>query len=137
MSADFTEMHVRLSLGIRTNNRVGTVYGGSIYSSIDPHFMLLFMEVLGRDFVVWDKAASVKFVKPITSSVKCRIAITPEIIQQVRDRIEQQQEFQLDLPLQYEDHEGNVYAVFTKTIYVAQKSFYKQKLISKKQSVTT
>lgn len=129
-------MHVRLTLGIRTNNRVGTVYGGSIYSSIDPHFMLLFMEVLGKDYVVWDKAASVKFVKPIITSVKCRIALNPEIIQQVRDRVDQQQEFQIDLPLQYEDNEGNVYAVFTKTIYVAQKTFYKQKLISKKQTVT-
>ena len=84
VSSDFQELHVRLKLGIRTRNRVGTVYGGSIYSSVDPYFMLMFMEILGRDYVVWDKGASVKFIRPITEPVRCRFLITDELIESVK-----------------------------------------------------
>src|SRR5262249_14116785 len=117
---------------IRTRNKVGTVYGGSIYSSVDPYYMLLFMQILGKDYVVWDKAASVKFVRPIIEKVRCRFAVTNELIDQVRQKIIEKGEYTFDLPLTYEDSEGSVYAVFTKTVYVASKMFYKQKLEARK-----
>jgi len=128
IAGDFKELHVRLRLGIRTRNRVGTVYGGSIYSSVDPYYMLLMMEVLGKDYVVWDKAASMKFVRPITSEVKCRFFITDEIVAQVKTEIAANGEYTFEMPLEYIDAAGKVYAVFTKTIYAANKNFYKEKL---------
>ena len=128
IAGDFKELHVRLRLGIRTRNRVGTVYGGSIYSSVDPYYMLLMMEVLGKDYVVWDKAASMKFVRPITSEVKCRFLITNEIVTQVKNEIAANGEYTFEMPLEYIDATGKVYAVFTKTIYAANKKFYKEKL---------
>lgn len=30
----------------------------------DPFFMLMLMNLLGRDYIVWDKAASIDFVSP-------------------------------------------------------------------------
>ena len=74
IAGDYKELHVSLKLNIRTRNRVGTVYGGSIYSSVDPYFMLMLMEILGKDYVVWDKGASMKFVRPIIEKVKCHSA---------------------------------------------------------------
>jgi len=128
ISGDFQELHVRLSLGIRTRNRVGTVYGGSIYSSVDPYFMLMFMEILGRDYVVWDKGASVKFVRPITGPVRCRFLITDELIETVRAEISAHGQYVFELPLQYEDNDGKVYATFTKSVYTASKEHYRKKL---------
>jgi hypothetical protein len=127
VSADFQELHVRLSLGIRTRNRVGTVYGGSIYSSIDPYFMLMFMQILGKDFVVWDKGATVKFIRPITGPVKCRFLISDDLIATVRSQIAADGQYIFELPLQYEDDSGKVYATFTKTVYTASKEYYKKK----------
>lgn len=128
IAADYKELHVSIKLNIRTRNRVGTVYGGSIYSSVDPYFMLLLMEVLGKEYVVWDKGASMKFVRPITEKVKCRFLITDELVEELKQRVAENGEYSFDLPLQYEDDNGKVYAVFTKQLYVANKSFYKQKL---------
>ena len=127
VSGDFKELHVRLRLGIRTRNRVGTVYGGSIYSSVDPYFMLMFMQILGKDFVVWDKGASVKFIRPITGEVKCRFLITDELVETVRAEISANGQYVFELPLQYEDADGKVYATFTKTVYTASKEHYKKK----------
>jgi acyl-coenzyme A thioesterase PaaI-like protein len=133
IAGNWQELHVELSLNWRTRNRVGTVYGGSIYSSIDPYYMLLLMEILGKDFVVWDKAASFKFVRPITGKVKCRFLIADSDIANVKQTIAEKSEFTFDFPLKFEDDEGNVYAIFTKSIYVANKQFYKEKLAKRKQ----
>jgi acyl-coenzyme A thioesterase PaaI-like protein len=127
ISGDFKELHVQLKLNIRTRNRVGTVYGGSIYSSVDPYFMLMMMEILGKDYVVWDKGATVKFVRPITDKVKCRFLISDELVEKVKAEIAANGQYVFDMPLQYVDEEGKVYAVFTKTVYTASKEYYKNK----------
>lgn len=132
IASDFKEVHVSLKLNIRTRNRVGTVYGGSIYSSVDPYFMLMFMQIMGKDYVVWDKGASVKFVRPIINKVKCRFLISDEMIEDVKHHVAMRGEYSFELPLHYEDAGGKVYAVFTKSVYVAAKDFYKKKLESRK-----
>ena len=131
ISGDFRELHVSLRLNIRTRNKVGTVYGGSIYSSVDPYFMLMFMQILGKDFVVWDKSASVKFVRPIVNAVKCRFLISDVLVEEVKQKVAELGEYTFELPLKYEDEDGKVYAVFTKTVYAAGKEFYKQKLANR------
>ena len=128
IAGDFRELHVSIKLNIRTRNRVGTVYGGSIYSSVDPYFMLLFMEILGRNYVVWDKGASMKFVRPIVDKVKCRFLITDELVAEVKQKIAENGEYTFDLPLKYEDDNGTVYATFTKQVYADGKDFYKKKV---------
>lgn len=108
ISGDFQELHVSIQLNMRNRNRVATVFGGSIYSSIDPYFMLMLMEILGKDYVVWDKAASVKFVRPIIERVKCRFLISEETVKEIKQQIEMKGEYTFDLPLHYEDEAGNV-----------------------------
>ena len=135
IAGDYHELHVSIKLNIRTRNRVGTVYGGSIYSSVDPYFMLMFMQILGKDFVVWDKAASVKFVRPIVNKVKCRFLVTEELVEEVKHKVAALGEYTFELPLKYEDEAGVVYAVFTKTVYAASKDFYKKKMAAKKTAV--
>ena len=89
------------------------------------------MQILGKDYVVWDKAASVQFVRPIVDKVKCRFLITDELVEEVKQKVAAQGEYTFELPLKYEDEKGAVYAVFTKTVYAASKDFYKQKLAAR------
>jgi acyl-coenzyme A thioesterase PaaI-like protein len=133
IAGNWCELHVELSLNWRTRNRVGTVYGGSIYSSIDPYYMLMFMEILGKDYIVWDKAASIQFVRPITEKVKCRFLITDNMVEQVKEEVDEKGEHTFTFPLKFEDDLGNVYALFSKSIYVATKNFYKEKMSMRKK----
>lgn len=133
IAGDFKELHVGLKLNIRTRNRVGTVYGGSIYSSVDPYFMLLLMEVLGKEYVVWDRGASMKFVKPIVEKVKCRFLVSDELVADVKHHVAMRGEYTFELPLHYEDEKGKVYATFTKAVYVADKVYYKKKMADKEK----
>lgn len=61
---DWSEMRVRVPLSWRTRNYVGTIFGGSLYAGIDPHFMFMLMHRLGPEYLVWDKAASIRFRRP-------------------------------------------------------------------------
>ena len=64
IAGDFREVRIHLPLNWRTRNYVGTIFGGSLYASCDPIYMIMLIQILGRDYVVWDKAASIRFRKP-------------------------------------------------------------------------
>ena len=54
--------HARVKMALRWYNRnfVGTQFGGSLYSMVDPFYMLLLMPLLGDDYIVWDKAGEIE-----------------------------------------------------------------------------
>lgn len=64
ISDDFRDIQVSMGLGWYNRNYVGTQFGGSLYSMVDPFFMLMLMENLGSRYIVWDKAADIDFISP-------------------------------------------------------------------------
>ena len=61
---DWRAIDVALPLHRWNANFVGTHYGGSLYSMVDPFYMLMLIENLGPDYVVWDKSANIRFRRP-------------------------------------------------------------------------
>ena len=137
ISNDWKEIHVSLKLTWKTRNYVGTVYGGSIYSALDPMFMIQLIRILGSGYVVWDKEAVVKFIRPISHQVCARFLITDELITQIKETVAKQKEMTLNLPVHFEDKAGKVYAEVGKKLYVADKAFYKEKRKRKKSERAT
>ena len=127
VSPDWKKVRVELKRRLATRNYVGTVFGGSIYSSTDPIYMIMLMQILGKSYVVWDKAACVKFRKPIMDKVFADFEITDEFLASVKEKVANKGEADFDLPVQYKDDQGKVFAEISKTLYVADKAFYKQK----------
>lgn len=83
ISDDWRTWRVRLPLGLRTRNYVGTHYGGTLYSAADPHFMLAWMHIL-PDHIVWDKAASIRFRKPGAGTLHAEFTIPEADVAAVR-----------------------------------------------------
>lgn len=128
LAEDFTRLTVRLSLNWKTRNVVGTIFGGSMYASTDPYFMLMLIKILGDDYVVWDKGCTIRFKRPAKETIIADFFITPEMLHNVRSQLAINNEFDFTWTIQYKDKFDVVYAEFDKVIYVAQKSFYKEKL---------
>lgn len=61
---DWSAAHVALRLRPWNRNYVGTQFGGNLFKMCDPFWMLLAMERLGRDYIVWDKAGTIDFIAP-------------------------------------------------------------------------
>ena len=133
ISSDWKEIHVSVKLTWRTRNYVGTVFGGSSYSALDPMFMIQLIQLLGSDYVVWDKEATVKFIRPISHQVCARFLITDKLIAEIKETVAKQKEMTLELPASFVDKAGKKYVEVDKKLYIADKAFYREKRKRKKE----
>jgi hypothetical protein len=125
ISDDLKEIHVKLGLNWTTNNYVGTVFGGSIYGAVDPIYMLQLIKILGNEYIVWDKAAIIKFIKPVKNTVHARFLITDELLEEIKAKVKAENKYIVDLPVTFQDVDGIIYAEIVKTSYVADAAYYK------------
>ena len=122
ISGDYREVHVRLPLSWRTRNYVGTIFGGSLYGAVDPHYMIMLIKILGPGYVVWDKAATIRFKKPGRSTLFARFVIPEEEIAEIRRRLETEPSLDRIYKVDLTDPDGVVHASVEKTIYVRKKA---------------
>ncbi len=112
------ELHVSMKLHWFNKNAVGTHFGGSLYSMVDPHLMLLFKQLLGTDYVVWDKTAGIDFRKPGRGCVHCVVRISDEQIEEIRLKTRDGSAYRPRYELAIQDEEGDVVATVTKTLHI-------------------
>jgi len=122
LSKDWKKAEVTLRLSWKTINYMGAGFGGSIYAAIDPIFAMQLIRNLGEGYVVWDKAAHIRFLKPIRSTVKATFLITDEILEEIKYKVAAQHKYEVDFLLTLQDSEGKIYAEVLKTIHIAQKN---------------
>lgn len=120
IAPDWSELRVRLPLSWRTRNYVGTIFGGSIYAAVDPFLMLMLIERLGQGFVVWDKAATVRFRRPGTRTLRATFRLSDDDVAEIRAAVDAaggalDRAWTIDLV----DPDGEVCASVEKVIYVA------------------
>lgn len=121
ISADYKYLRVSLKLRFYNRNYVGTQFGGSLYSMTDPHYMFLLINILGPDYIVWDKAARIDFVKPGKTHVYAEFRLTDGIIATVKEKTQGGEKYVFDLPVTVYDLHGEVIAQLSKTLYVRKK----------------
>ncbi|MBZ4644046.1 MAG: hypothetical protein JG767_1655, partial [Deferribacteraceae bacterium] len=90
---NWKELKVSMVLRWYNRNAVGTHFGGSLYSMTDPHIMLLLMNILGKDYIIWDKSAEIDFIKATKQKVFCTISISDEIIEEIKQQTEKNAKF--------------------------------------------
>lgn len=113
---------MKLPLNWRTRNYVGTIYGGSIYGSVDPIYMLMLIHILGNDYVVWDKAAKIRFKRPGKDTLYVDLHLSPEEIGEIKRLTETDNSVDRVYHLELKDKNGVVHAFIEKTLYIAKKS---------------
>lgn len=133
ISEDWHEIHVKLRLTFWTQNYVKTIFGGSMFSAADWQFMIMLSKILGKDFIVWDKAASIKFKRPGKETLYAKFLFTPEHIAHIQKAVLEKGETELVLPVKWQDKNGNVIAEIDRIVYAATKPFYKAKIEARKK----
>lgn len=121
VSNDFKRIEVQMKLRWWNKNYVGTHFGGSLASMSDPFYMLMLMQLLGKGFVVWDKAVSIRFRKPGKGRVRCVFELSDEQVETIRSEVMQFGKKDYVLPVNIVDDEGEVVCEVEKTIYVRKK----------------
>lgn len=121
LADDFHEARVELPLSWRTRNLVGTIFGGSLYASVDPFFMVMLLRILGRDFIVWDKAASIRFRRPGRGKLFARFLLPPDEKASIEAALQSAPSIDRVYHVDLVDAGGEVHASVDKTIYIRRK----------------
>lgn len=121
VSADWLELDVSMRLRWYNRNAVGTHYGGSLYSMVDPHLMLMLIGALGDDFVVWDQAAEVQFRKPGKGRVHAAVRLTEADLETIRRKTKGGQSYRPEFRIQILAETGDVVANIKKVLFVKRK----------------
>jgi acyl-coenzyme A thioesterase PaaI-like protein len=121
ITPDYRRVTVELRMKLLNRNYVGTHFGGSLYAMTDPFVMILMMQQLGRDYVVWDKMGAVRYIKPARGTVTARIEIPEMRVAEARERTADGAKFEPVFTVDIVDQQGVTVAQVEKTLYIRRK----------------
>ena len=121
IAKDFRYARVRLKHGMLNRNILGVHFGGSLFAMTDPFFMMMVSQNLGKDYIVWDQAAKIEFLKPGKGAVHASFELSQEQIDDIINTAESGNKVLKDFVVDVKDREGDVVARITKTLYIRKK----------------
>ncbi|GAA4756763.1 MULTISPECIES: PaaI family thioesterase [Flavobacterium] len=128
ISDDIKTVKIKIPLSYKNRNYVGSIFGGSLFAAVDPIPMIQLMYILKEEYIVWDKAANIKFKRPAREDMYATFEFTNKEIEDIIAKVMEQKEFEHHKLTQITNKTGDVvFCEVTKTIYIAQKEFYKEK----------
>ena len=133
VSEDLHYVKIRLKLNWKNRNYAGSIFGGSMLAATDPVYMIQLLQILGNDYVVWDKAVEARYKKPGKSTIYGEFVFTKDEIENLKQTVNENNETDIIKTMNLVDKEGQVIATFSKTLYIANKHFYKEKLKNRKK----
>ncbi|MCS6844950.1 MAG: DUF4442 domain-containing protein [Caldilineales bacterium] len=121
IAGDWREVRIKLPLSWRTRNYVGTIFGGSMYAAVDPIYMIMLIKLLGPDYVIWDKAATIRFKRPGRTTLYARFVIEPAETDAIRAALAERPSVDRVYTVDLVDKSGVVHASVEKVIYIRRK----------------
>ena len=121
-SSAWDEIQLKLPLNWKTRNYVGTMYGGSMYAAIDGIYMVMLINLLGKRYIVWDKRAEIKYLKPGRGTLKTRLRIDKEELSEIKRLLEEEKSIERIYTIDRMDKAGDVCSVIHKHIYIKKKN---------------
>lgn len=134
VAKDMLTIKIKLPLSYKNKNYVGSIFGGSMFAACDPIPMVQLINLLGKDYVVWDKSAEIFFRIPAREDLYAEFTYTNEEVAEIKAQVDAQNEIDIVKVAQLTNKDqSRTYCEVHKTIYVATKAHYKRKLKAKKR----
>ncbi len=121
ISPDYREAIVQMKRKWYNTNYVKTHFGGSLYAMTDPFFMLMLIQILGTDYVVWDKSANIDFIKPGINTVIAKFLITDDHLKTILENTANGQKYFHEFEVKIEDENNELVALVKKVLYIRKK----------------
>ncbi|MBO6605454.1 PaaI family thioesterase [Psychroserpens sp.] len=128
VSEDLHKVVITLKLNWKNRNYAGSIFGGSMLSATDPIYMIMLIQILGNDYVVWDKAVEATYRRPAKDQIFGKFEFSKDEISKLKEDVLTYKEVTLEKTMHLVDKNDKVVASFNKTLYIADKGFYKEKL---------
>lgn len=122
----------KLKLRFWNSNYVGTQFGGSLFAMTDPFLMVILVRRLGRDYIVWDKSASIQYKKPGKTDCFARFEVTDEELAAIKAEVDTKGRIDWFRKIQIFDVNRQVIAEVDKVLYIATRAYYEESRARKK-----
>lgn len=128
VSEDLFCIKIKLPISYKNRNYVNSIFGGSLFSSVDPIPMVQLINLLDDTYVVWDKSAQISFKKPARENLYADFNYTPEEIENIKTQVEVKNEIEIVKTTALTNKDKSItYCTIEKIIYIANKTYYKNK----------
>lgn len=118
---DWRYARVRLKLRWYNRNYVRTHFGGALFAMADPFWMIMVMEALGRDYIVWDKAGAIDFVAPGREDVFAEFLLDEAALDELRAATANGEKYLRWFEVDIRTAKGEVVARVRKQLHVRRK----------------
>jgi acyl-coenzyme A thioesterase PaaI-like protein len=121
ISQNYHYIKVEMRMRFWNKNYVGTHFGGSLYAMTDPFYMLMLLNILGKNYIVWDKSANINFVKPGKGKVFAEFKFTEKQIEEIKDITNKQYKYEPSYMVSIKNSLGETVAEVEKELYIRKK----------------
>lgn len=118
VSTDYRQVIVQMKLRWYNRNIYNTHFGGSLYAMTDPFFALMLLHILGKGYVVWDKAATIEYIRSSRGIVTAEFLINDEQVGDVIEHTSEGQKYFPEFFVDIKNEAGEAVARVIKTLYV-------------------
>lgn len=125
---DLLKVQMKIPISYKNKNYVGSIFGGSMFSAVDPIPMVQLINLLDSDYVVWDKSAEVTFKAPAKADLYASFDYSAQELEEIKQSVSDNNEIELIKTTQLTDKEQKtVFCEVKKTLYIASKEHYRNK----------
>jgi hypothetical protein len=82
---------------------------------------VMLVNILGSEYLVWDKSANIQFVSPGRGTVFAHFILTDERLAEIREKTANGEKFEPTYRINVVDKENTVIAIVDKTLYIRRK----------------
>jgi hypothetical protein len=118
IAPDMKAIDVEMKLRWWNANYVGTHFGGSLFAMTDAFYMLMLMANLGPAYIVWDKAANIRYRRPGRGTVRAEFRLTDAQLEDIREKLKTLPKYEPAFSVEVKDLHGAVIAEVEKLLHV-------------------
>jgi len=128
VSKDLLSVRIKLPISYKNKNYVNSIFGGSMFSAVDPIPMVQLIHLLDDSYVVWDKSAEIFFKRPAKEDLYAEFHYNLQELEKIKDDVKKKNEIEISKTTFLTNKDKTViFCEVKKTIYVADKAFFKNK----------
>src|SRR5258706_9229637 len=118
IAPDMKSVDLEMKLSFWNANYVGTHFGGSLFAITDAFYMLMLMANLGPGYVVWDKAATIRYRRPGKGTVRVAFRLADSQIDDIREKLKTLPKYEPVFLVEVKDDAGVVIAEVEKVLHI-------------------
>ena len=116
-----TSYTVEMALRWYNRNIYGSHFGGSLYSMCDPWFAFAVSAHFGKDYIIWDKSASIDYISPGKGTVRAEFSIPLSELESMKEEVDHLGKNTYTFETNVMGQDDNIVAHVVKEIYIRKK----------------